>query len=247
MIRSVVTAVLSAVLVLCVGSNANAALLLAIDVNGTQACASDNNVGCTFGTMITDVDPTVGVLSFGPNPIQIGVLAVSGSVQQATVGGPQNILNTSSAQITNTSTGLAVGTFAVSSTDFTPPVSTAFVSGSATWQNAVGSNLTMGWYNDPLNAQGAETSTDTPGTLLFTCTDAVSSIADSTACSAGPIAISDLDPFSMTLSTQFSLTGGATLVNRGQTEIKPLNVPEPATMLLFGIGMLGAGFMRRRK
>ena len=152
---------------LAVSAPANAAFLLAIDVNGTQACASDNNTGCSFGTQLTDIDPMVGVMSFGNLPLVIGGLEITGSVQQATFGGEFNILNTSSTQITNISGSNVSGTFAVSATGFTPPVSTAFVSGSATWQDAVGSSIQMGWYNDPSNAQGAETATDTPGIQLI--------------------------------------------------------------------------------
>jgi len=234
---------------LVVSTPANAAFLLAIDVNGVQACASDNNSGCGFGTQLFDIDPTVGVMSFGNLPLVIGGLEITGSVQQATVGGPFNILNTSSTQITNISGGTISGMFAVSATGFTPFASTAFASGSATWQNAVGSSIQMGWYNDPLNAQGAQFATDTPGIQLFTCSDSITLIADATACSNGPIAVSDLNPFSMTLFTSFNLTSGATVVNRGQTEIKPVGeaVPEPATLLMFGTSLIGALFLRRKR
>ena len=54
----------------------------------------------------------------------------------------------------------------------------------------------------------------------------------------------------MTLFTAFNLTPGATVVNRGQTELKPVeatDVPEPATLLMFGSGLIGALFMRKRK
>jgi len=228
---------------------ADAALLLAIDVNGVQACASDNNGGCGFGAVIIDLDPAVGVMSFGNTPISIGRLEITGSVQQATIGGLQNVLNTSSTQLTNTTGAPISGTFAVSATEFTPPVSFASVSGSATWENAVGSSILMQWYNDPSNAQGAQTATDTPGVLLASCADAVTLIADATACSFGPLPISDLDPFSMTLYTQFTIAGGATVVNRGQTIIKEVaaDVPEPATMGLLGLSLLGAGIVRRRR
>jgi len=85
--------------------------------------------------------------------------------------------------------------------------------------------------------------------LLASCADAVTLIADATACSFGPLPISDLDPFSMTLYTQFTIAGGATVVNRGQTIIKEVaaDVPEPATMGLLGLSLLGAGIVRRRR
>jgi len=230
----------ASLVVLLVSAPAQASFLLAIDVNGVQACASDNNAGCGFGTQLFDIDPTVGVMSFGNLPLVIGGLEITGSVQQATIGGPFNILNTSSTQITNISGGTISGMFAVSATGFTPFASTAFASGSATWQNAVGSSIQMGWYNDPLNAQGAQFATDTPGIELFTCSDSITLIADATACSNGPISVEDLNPFSMTLFTSFNLTSGATVVNRGQTEIKPVatDVPEPSALFLLGLSTM---------
>lgn len=225
---------------------ASATLLLAIEVNGVQACAADNNVGCAFGTVIQDIDPAVGVMSFGNNPVTVGILDITGSAQQSTKGGTQNILNTSSAQVTNTGAVNAVGTIAVGDTDYTSPSFQAFTSGAATWQNAIGSSITMSWFNDPTNQQGAETATDTPGLVMDTCADTVTLSADATACT-GAAAVNDLNPFSMTLFTSFVLTPGGTVVNRGQTEIKPVAVPEPGTLALVALGLVSAGLRVRTR
>jgi hypothetical protein len=98
-------AVCAAVLGLASAPNAEATLLVAIEVNGVQACAVDNNAACAFGTQLLDIDPNLGVLSFGNTPVTVGILTITGSAQQATFGPPDNILNTSTAQARNTGAG----------------------------------------------------------------------------------------------------------------------------------------------
>jgi hypothetical protein len=229
--------------------NAEAALLFAIEVNGVQACAADNNAACGFGFQIPDIDPAIGVMSFGPIPISVGILDITGSAQQSTFGPPINILNTSAAQVTNTGAVIANGFVAVSATDYVGPVSQGVASGSATWQEAVGSAISMQWYNDALNRQGAETATDLPGILLAACNDSITLTADSTAC-ADAASVMDPGPFSMTLFTQFSLVPGGTVVNRGQTMLKPVEiaaVPEPASLLLLSSAFGAASYMARHR
>jgi len=229
---------------------ADAALLLSATINGVNVCASDNNAGCGFGTPLTDTNPTTGQIDL-VNGIVIGGLEFTGSSQQATVGGTNNVLNTATTQIRNLTDQTITGTFAVSYTGFTPPVSVAYASGSVTYENAVGSTIDMRWFNDPANGQGALTPfLPQPGNQIYACTGTAAFPGDATSCVSGPIAVSDLQPFSMTLYTQFSITAGGVLVNRGQTEIKPVDdvsVPEPMTMTLLGMGMLGAVFARRRR
>jgi len=50
----------------------------------------------------------------------------------------------------------------------------------------------------------------------------------------------------MTEQATGTLVAGGQLLNRGQTEIK-FEVPEPATMAIFGASLLGLGVMRRRR
>lgn len=245
--RKAVLAVVFASIMCLVPGLSQAALLLAIDTNGVQACASDNNVGCTFGTTILDVNASVNTMAFGGDPVIVGGLSVLGSAQTATFGPPYNILNTSSFQVTNTSAVTQTGAIAVSQTGFTAPVDFTAASGSGTLELAVGSSITMEWWADAANGQGALTSTTRPGVLVHTCTITATTLAQAIACDSGPVAVSFANPFSMTLYTAFSLTPGGTLVGRSQTEVSEVTVPEPALMALVGMGLLGAGFSRRRR
>jgi hypothetical protein len=229
-------------------ASAEATLLVAVDVNGAAFCVADNNVGCGFGTVISDTDAAVGIIRIADQTIG-GDVFVQGSVQIATVAPPDNILNTSSLQLANVSGGLLDVTVVVSATDFVGPAALASLSGSATFQNAGNAaSFTQAWYNDPANDQGAEDAGDTPGDLLATFTDTSIGGATNAVANNADVAVTDPANFSMTLFTQIlDLANNAVVVGNSMTETKPLVVPEPASMVLFGLGLLGAGVMSRRR
>ena len=201
-------------LMAAVAPAAHATLLLSGSVNGTNFCASDQNVGCGFGGVILDGDPAVNRL--GVDEIVINGVRCSGRCM-ARYGPPTNILNSSSLQIINTNNFAVDILVTVSATDFVPPSFTAFTSGSGTFQNVAGSTVDLRWWNDPANQQGAETPNDTPGGLLdffnFVSTFAPQSFAHN----GGPFNVLDLLPYSMTLQFHLTLPANAELISRGQT------------------------------
>ena len=46
------------------------------------------------------------------------------------------------------------------------------------WQNAIGSTITLNWFDDPNNGQGADLPNDTPGNLIHTFTNTATTIVD---------------------------------------------------------------------
>ena len=87
---------------LAAAQSAQAALLLAGTAGGVNFCAADNNVVCTFGFQLVDLDPTVGRIQIGTGGgINIGGVVLSGALSTSTIGPPVNILNTSSFSVRN--------------------------------------------------------------------------------------------------------------------------------------------------
>jgi PEP-CTERM motif len=217
---------------------AHATLQVIADVSGSVSACVDN-AAC-------DSNPAIGIIQIGSGILN-GV-QVNGSLQTST-GTPANpgpdILNTSSLSIINLTDITKTVTIVVSDTDFTGPVGSWASSASGTWQNAVGSHITMNWYDDPTNAQGASAITDTPGILIDTFSAHANSRADSFSHNGeGPVL--DSGPFSMSEQAILTLAPRAELLSRGQTEIK-VAIPEPSTWAMMLLGFAGLGYAAFRR
>jgi hypothetical protein len=229
---------------------ANAVLQLSFTATDTTTLATNSQtfVDGGFGDASTPGGNTTqdGILTLANGRVILPGVTVNGSTSEA-LGTPPlasaiTVLSSGSSSITNNTADTVHIVVAVSATDFTAGRVSDSVTGSGTFQLSNGSSISLGWYDDPTNTQGADNSTDHPGNLIDSFNFVSTSTLDSFAVNDGPFTVSDPNPFSMTLTFDFTLLPGGSLISRGQSEIK--EVPEPFSLAIMGSGLIALSSLR---
>ena len=219
--------------------SANATLQLSIGANGSTFTCADGQLGCD--------------LSGGANNLLTVNTLVGGAFVQITLtqstAGATNSLQLSSSNIENQSGAPLTVTLLASQTDFIGPVTSVNNSGSLTFNDNVGApDSTLKFWADAANTQGANP-TNTPGTLLESVSGAATTNPDSFS-GSNVAAFVDGDSFSMTEGAALALITGGSVTGFNQsmvTSAGTIPVPEPMTLGVLGMGLLGLGMVRYRR
>ena len=237
--RHALLAGIAAIAAIAFVPSANATLQLSIGANGSTFTCADGQLGFD--------------LSGGANNLLTVNTLVGGAFVQITLtqstAGATNSLQLSSSNIENQSGAPLTVTLLASQTDFIGPVSAVTNSGSLTFNDNVGApDSTLKFWADAANVQGANP-TNTPGTLLESVSGAATTNPDSFS-GSNVAAFVDSDSFSMTEGAALALITGGSVTGFNQsmvTSAGSIPVPEPMTLGVLGMGLLGLGMVRYRR
>ena len=198
-----------------------------------------NTLQCADGSACDDAGQANNVIVFNQ---QVGAFHIDGTATSNT----GDTINESNLTITNTSNTTQTLVFAASQNGFVGPVGRVSMSGSGTFDNAIGGSGSLSFHGDPNNALGANTATDTPGTLLFNPSTSVTT--DPQAFSGNDImaAFNAAGPFSMTLDYTITLPAGGQIVGL-ESAMTASAVPEPSTWVMMGGGFALLSLLGLRK
>ncbi len=226
--------ILAVITTLGSASSAHALLTWSANVSGTLFTCHDQQMSC-------DIDADPGQLALAPTTIN-GV-KVTGSFSNTSTT-PFDLLASSSTAVVNQSGAIRDVTIAVGDINFAGPALSVITSGSGTFIANQGNGITLRYYVDNANTQGADSFDDTPGSLVdtFSFTQVTSSSQSFSHDATTPFLTSSL--FSMTEQRSFTLKNGASLTSLGQTQIA---ISEPASLALLGAALVGFSVFARRR
>ena len=208
---------------------ARATLQMSLDAGGgNTALVSDNLIG--------DLNPTTGVVAYAGSLGNFVLNIAVGSSKPALGSASDPQMNLFSVDITGWQGG---GTLILRLTDtgFTSTGATNF-SISINGSMSSGGTLAYGAFQDNSNTAF--------GTANEICSLAFSTSSFSNACGN---TITASNPYSLTLETVISLPSALSGVsfNANLTDPPPPLVPEPTSMLLFGLGLIGLAAWGRKR